>query len=169
MIYEGILPNLSKNIKFFLASFIIVLSIGYFTGIAFVDQTGAKTPAGIQENYMGNEDNPDAAVMKFKKGQHEMLTILHTHILSISLIFFLLGAILLMTRLPEKLKFFLIIEPFFSIILTFGGIYFMWKGILWMKYIVVFSGTLMTLIFATSVLIILYQLLFLKAPHSDNS
>ena len=32
-----------------------------------------------------------AEVMKFKKSEYEILNILHTHILSISVIFFLLG------------------------------------------------------------------------------
>lgn len=165
MNYNGILPRLPKKIKFFLASFVVVLSLGYYTGVSFVNHTDSRTPEGIHENYLGNEDNPDAEVMKFKKGKREMLTILHTHILSISFIFFLLGGILLLAELPEKLKFFLIIEPFFSIIFTFGGIYLMWKGFSWMKYVVMISGTLMTLIFSVSVLIILYQLIFKPATE----
>src|SRR5680860_1066098 len=160
MKYNGLLLKLPLEIKFFLASFIIVLSVGYFTGISFLDHTRSDTPAGIQENYLGNEQNPDAIVMKFKKGKGEMLTIVHTHILSISFIFFLIGGILVFADLPKNLKFFLIIEPFFSIVVTFGGIYLMWAGLEWMKYVVMVSGILMTLIFCVSVLILLYQLLF---------
>lgn len=163
MQYNGLLLRLPKEIKSFLAIFVIVLSAGYITGLLFVDQTETTTPSGIEENYLGNEDDPDAAVMKFEKGEREMLTIIHTHILSISFIFFLLGAIMVFTQLPQKLKFFLILEPFFSILVTFGGIYFVWKGVEWMKYVVLISGLLMTVIFITSVLIVLYQLLFKKA------
>lgn len=159
---NGLLLSLPKEIKFFLATFVIVLSAGYFTGVMFVNQTEAQSPNGIEENYMGNEDDLDAKVMKFKKGDREMLTIIHTHILSMSFIFFLLGGIMIFTKLPNKLKYFLIIEPFFSIIMTFGGIYFLWIGYDWMKYIVMLSGTLMTLIFSVSASIILYQLLIKK-------
>ncbi|MCF4102479.1 hypothetical protein L1I30_12440 [Gillisia sp. M10.2A] len=162
MRYNGLLLNLPKEIKTFLAVFVMVLSVGYFTGLLFVNQTDTTTPDGIEENYMGNEDVEDVAVMKFEKGEREMLTIVHTHILSMSFIFFLLGGIMVFTQLPKKLKFFLIIEPFFSILITFGGIYLMWKGVSWMKYLVMISGVLMTLIFCISVLIILYQLLFKK-------
>ncbi len=162
MNYNGLLLRLPNEIKSFIAVFVLVLSVGYFTGLLFVGQTETTTPEGIEENYLGNENVKDADVMKFKKGDREMLTIIHTHILSMSFIFFLLGGILLLTRLPKKLKFFLIIEPFFSILLTFGGIYFMWKGILWMKYIVILSGILMTSVFLASVLIIFYQLFFKK-------
>lgn len=165
MQYNGLLLRLPKEIKSFLAIFVIVLSAGYITGLLFVDQTETTTPSGIEENYLGNEDDPYAAVMKFEKGEREMLTIIHTHILSISFIFFLLGAIMVFTQLPQKFKFFLILEPFFSILVTFGGIYFVWKGVEWMKYVVLISGLLMTLIFITSVLIVLYQLLFKKATE----
>jgi hypothetical protein len=163
MNYNGLLLTLPKEIKMFLATFVIVLSIGYFTGLLFVNQTSTTDPAGVEENYLGNEDDPDASEMKFRKGGREMLTIIHTHILSMSFIFFLLGGIMVFSSLPQKLKFFLIIEPFISILATFGGIYFMWEGILWMKYIIVISGSLMTLIFSTSVLILLYQLLLKKS------
>lgn len=162
MEYNGLLLQLPREIKAFLAVFVIVLSIGYLTGLLFVGQTESTTPAGIEENYLGNEDDPDAKVMKFEKGEREMLTIIHTHILSISFIFFMLGGIVVFTSLPKKLKFFLIIEPFISILLTFGGIFFVWKGFLWVKYVVLISGILMTLIFISSVLIVLYQLLFMK-------
>jgi hypothetical protein len=156
---HGQIHNFPKYIKIFIAAFVIVLSIGYFTGLLFVRQADSVTPDGIEENYLGNETNEDAAVMKFEKGEREMLTILHTHILSISFIFFLLGVLVAITSLPQKLKSFLMVEPFISILLTFGGIYFMWKGITWMKYIVMISGTLMTAVFLISTGAVLFQLL----------
>ncbi|HER39635.1 MAG TPA: hypothetical protein ENO10_00265, partial [Salinimicrobium catena] len=97
MQYNGLLLTLPREIKTFLAVFVIVLSVGYFTGLLFVGQTETTTPAGIEENYLGNEEDLDAEVMKFKKGEREMLTIIHTHVLSMSFIFFLLGGIVLFT------------------------------------------------------------------------
>ena len=165
MQYNGLLLSFPKEIKTFLAVFVIVLSVGYFTGLLFVMQTETTTPAGIEENYRGNEDDPGAEVMKFEKGEREMLTIIHTHILSMSFIFFLLGGIMLFTQLPKKLKLFLIVEPFFSILVTFGGIFLVWQGIDWVKYVVLVSGILMTSCFAASAGIILYQLLIKKGER----
>lgn len=162
MQYNGLLLSLPKEVKYFIAAFVVVLSFGYYTGLLFVNQTETTHPSGIEENYLGNEEDAEANVMKFKKGEREMLTIIHTHILSMSFIFFLLGGIMLFTKLPIGLKMFLIIEPFFSILLTFGGIYLMWAGVDWMKYVVMISGVFMTLIYTTSVLIALYQLLIKK-------
>ena len=155
---SGLLQRFPKHIKMFISAFVIVLSIGYITGLQFVRQTESIVPNGIEENYLGNEDKKDVKVMKFKKGNREMLTIIHTHILSMSFIFFLLGGLVSMTTLSNKWKAFLMIEPFVSIILTFGGIYLLWMGVSWLKYIVMLSGTLMTMVFIGSAGVVLFQL-----------
>lgn len=158
MNYNGLLTTFPKEIKLFIGAFVIILSIGFFTGLLFVNQTSTTSPDGVEENYLGNEEDENAEVMKFKKSEREMLTIVHTHILSMSFIFFLLGGLVWMTKLPKKLKLFLTVEPFISVILTFGGIYFLWSGVLWMKYVVIFSGILMTVTFTVSAFLVLYQL-----------
>ena len=99
---SGLLQRFPKHIKMFISAFVIVLSIGYITGLQFVRQTESIVPNGIEENYLGNEDKKDVKVMKFKKGKREMLTIIHTHILSMSFIFFLLGGLVSMTTLSNK-------------------------------------------------------------------
>lgn len=157
MVYNGLLTTFPKEIRLFIAAFVVILSVGFFTGLLFVKQTDSVTPSGIEKNYLGNEEDVDAEVMKFKKGEREMLTVIHTHILSMSFIFFLLGGLVWMTKFPKGWKLFLTIEPFFSAILTFGGIYLMWKGISWFKYVVIFSGILMTLTFTFSAGLVLVQ------------
>jgi len=157
MVYNGLLSTFPKEIRLFIGTFVVILSIGFFTGLLFIKETDSTSPAGIEENYLGNEEDEEATVMKFKKGDREMLTIVHTHILSMSMIFFLLGGLVWLTHLPKKWKLFLTIEPFLSVILTFGGIYLMWKGVSWFKYVVIFSGVLMTLTFTCSAAVVLWQ------------
>ena len=154
---HGLLQTFPKYVKLFIASFVVILSIGYSTGLLFVRQTQSVSPDGIEQNYLGNEAIENVKVMKFEKGAREMLTIIHTHILSMSFIFFFLGGLLAMTSIPKRWKAFLMIEPFFSILLTFGGIYFMWMGVTWLKYIVMLSGVLMTLAYFVSASIVLYD------------
>ena len=155
---NGLILNLPKEIKLLIGAFIIVLSIGFYTGLLFVSGTSSANPNGIEEQYLGNEVDEDAKIMKFKKSEREMLSIMHSHVLSMSIIFFLIGIILSITKLNRNTKIFLMIEPFFSVVLTFGGLLLLWKGILWMKYVVMFSGMLMTLTFTLSIAIILFQL-----------
>ena len=159
MSLNGQIFSLPREIKVLIGVFVIVLSIGFFSGLLFVGETSSANPNGIEEQYLGNEHDEDAKVMKFKKSEKEMLSLVHSHVLSMSIIFFLLALIVSITKLKGQLKMFLMVEPLVSVVLTFGGLYFLWTGILWMKYIVMFSGTLMTLSFLLSVLIILKQLL----------
>lgn len=158
MYYNGLLSSFPKEIKIFIGAFVVILSIGFYTGLLFVSQTSTTSADGLVENYNGNEEDEEAEVMKFKKSEREMLTIVHTHILSMSFIFFLLGGLVWLTKLSKKLKLFLTVEPFLSVVLTFGGIYFLWTGMLWMKYVIIFSGFLMTGTFTVSAILVLYQL-----------
>jgi TRAP-type C4-dicarboxylate transport system permease small subunit len=159
MSINGYIFLLPKEIKVLIGVFVVVLSIGFFSGLMFVGETSSANPNGIEEQYLGNEHDEDAEVMKFKKSEKEMLSLVHSHVLSMSVIFFLLALIVSITKLKKQLKMFLMVEPLVSVVLTFGGLYFLWTGILWMKYIVMVSGTLMTFSFLLSVVIILKQLL----------
>ncbi|MGB1449838.1 MAG: hypothetical protein ACPG8F_08360 [Flavobacteriaceae bacterium] len=153
-----LLRNFSKAFKSFLVAFILILSVGYFTGLLFVAQTDSTHPNGVVENYNGNENDEDAVILKFKKGEREMLTILHTHILSIGFIFAFLGLLVWGTEIPLFWKKFLTIEPFVSILVTFGGIYVIWLGYPAMAYLVMISGFLMTLSYIGGVIAVLSAL-----------
>ncbi|MFY0652639.1 MAG: hypothetical protein JXQ96_11425 [Cyclobacteriaceae bacterium] len=137
-------PNYVKRMIFF---FTLSMTVGYFTGFNFIYHTTELKPKGIEQNYNGNEEDEDAEVMMFKKPEKEILTTIHTHILSFSLIFIAMGGILLSVPMNQKIKSFLLVEPFISTIVTFGGIWLLWKGMLWMKYFVMLSGILLTLTF----------------------
>ncbi len=159
---NGVIYGLPRQLKILIGAFVIVLSLGFTTGLLFVGETSSMNPEGIEEHYLGNEDKPDISVMKFRKNEREMLTLVHDHILSLSIVFFLVGLLLSLTDLHSGLKLFLMIEPLVSVLLTFGGLYLMWLGVSWMKYIVFISGTLMAVSFYTAVSIVFFQL-FKKA------
>ena len=78
---NGIIYKLPKEIKLLVGIFIIVLSIGFYTGLLFVNETSSMSVTGIEENYLGNENDEEAQVMKFKKPEKEMLSIVHSHVL----------------------------------------------------------------------------------------
>ena len=155
---HGKIHELPKSAKLLVGFFILTLSFGYYTGLRFVNENTNNTTQGIEEHYLGNESDEDAAEMKFKKSEKEIITTVHNHVVSMSLIFLALGVILLLTSIPKRLKKILIVEPFISIILTFGGIWLMWSGVLWFKYVIIFSGILLTLSYTTSTILILLQL-----------
>lgn len=159
---HGLIHQFPKEIKSLILVFIIVLSVGFYGGLSFVNNTTSMSSSEIESHYLGNENDEAAEVMKFKKSEGEILTVVHNHILSLSVIFFLISLILATTSINKKFKYFLMIEPFLSIILTFGGIYLLWSGITWFKYVVIFSGILMTFSFVSATIAIGYQILFFK-------
>lgn len=158
MTVHGSIHTFPKEIKLLIVSFLIILSIGFFMGISFVNETTDTNPDGVETQYLGNEHIEDAPTMKFKKSEREILTLVHNHMLSLSVIFFMLAIIVATTSINMKFKVFLMVEPFVSILLTFGGIYILWTGVLWFKYIIILSGILMAFSFTASVFIILKQL-----------
>lgn len=173
----GLIHKLPKYVKLFLLAFVLTLSFGYFTGVFFIKHTTEFTPQGIHENYNGNEvevipeenwveDEWEEAEqvelnkpLKFKPSEQEIISTIHTHVISFSLIFLALGALLSITSASVRIKKILIIEPFVSIVLTFGGIWLLWKEVYWMKYIVMLSGVIMTIVFSISVFLITKDIL----------
>ena len=106
---HGVIHQFPREIKFLIIVFVATLSIGYFGGLSFVNDTTNASSKGIQERYLGNEDDEEATKMMFKKSEGEIKTLVHNHILSISVIFFLLAIILSTTSIGMKLKLFLMI------------------------------------------------------------
>jgi len=160
MQFQRSISQFSKEIRILITAFVITLNIGFFTGLNFVNETSTFQPGGIETNYLGNEDNENAEIMQFKKSKKDILTVVHNHILSMSIIFLLLGVLLSFTSINKKLMKVLILEPFISIVLTFGGIYILWTGILWFKYVIMISGIALTISFLFSSFFILKESVF---------
>lgn len=152
------IQHFPKEVKLLIGIFLVILSIGFLSALQFVSVTTEASPKGIQENYLGNEEDLEAEEMKFKKNEKQLLNIIHSHILSMGLIFFVLALLVTTTPIEGFFRRFLLLEPLLSVLATFGGIYFLWKGVLWMKYVVMISGGLMTIAFILSVIVIFYWL-----------
>lgn len=162
-----VLRELPYMLRRLLASFLFVITVGYTLGIAFVDHTTAMHPAGIAERYLGSESVgidpeqlPEDRELQYEKTSSEMLTITHTHILSLSLVFLAVGGIFFFASgMPSWVRSFLIIEPFVSIILTFGGMWLLRYHSQTWSLLIAASGTVMSICFYTMVIVSLWQLL----------
>ena len=157
------LRNLPKELKLLVFLFLITMLFGYGASfILVVDQTGLS-PSGIEENYNGNEDNDEADTIKFKKSKFEMLTSIHSHIFTLSLIFLATGFMAYFTGLPGRIKLFLMAEPLISLVVTFTSLIFLWQGHLIFKYLAYLSGALMHGIFVITLLLLIRELYFVKS------
>ena len=151
------LNQLNKNLKFLLASYLIVLGIGVTTGIIYVGITTSMTPEGTIEKYRGNDDDWET---KQTKEFVDLISHAHQHIITFSFIFLSIGLIFIRNSIIKNpLKLFLIIEPFFSIIITFGGFFILRYLTANFVYIIIISSTLMYACFYIMMFISLYDLL----------
>lgn len=155
---KGTLRRLSGELRALIGIYLLVTSIGFLSALQFVNVTTEGSPQGIEENYLGNEDDLEAEEMKFAKTEKQILNIVHTHMLGMGMLFFILALLVALTPLKGFILKILLLEPLISVLLTFGGIYFLYRGILWMKYLVMASGLLMTLSYVISVAVVGYWL-----------
>ncbi|MGI9531051.1 hypothetical protein [Lutimonas sp.] len=161
---KGALGSMSLQFRLFVVCFVLILNVGFFTGFNFVRVTTSLNSTGIEENYLGNEEDEDAEIMHFKKSEQEVLTLVHNHILSLSLIFFVLGVLMYMTNEKSTTVGFLMFEPFVSLVLTFGGIWLLWKGVIWFKYVIMISGSLMVFSILVMSFLIIKNCLYPSKP-----
>ena len=49
---NGLIYTLPRELKLLITAFIVVLSIGFYTGLLFVKETSSANPNGIEEQYL---------------------------------------------------------------------------------------------------------------------
>ncbi|MGH7521607.1 MAG: hypothetical protein ACREMI_10035 [Gemmatimonadales bacterium] len=105
----------------------IVQLVGYTTSLVFVWHTTRLVPSGVATRYRGAAvDSLATGAMQFPKSFGEMLTITHTHLLSMAVIFVITGVgIALCSRPDERWRRFLIAEPFVALLVSFSAMWLM--------------------------------------------
>jgi hypothetical protein len=108
----------------------IVQLVGYTTSLVFVWHTTRLVPHGVATRYRGEAVDSAAAAaagaMQFPKSFGEMLTITHTHLLSMAVIFVLTGiGVALCARPSLRWRRFLIAEPFVALLASFTAMWLM--------------------------------------------
>ncbi|MBE0643996.1 MAG: hypothetical protein IH600_07940 [Bacteroidetes bacterium] len=159
--------DLPRPLRHLLAAFLITGMIGFTLGAFFVDHTTGTAPSGIAERFRGSEgigvdleQMPAEREIQYEKSPSEMLNVTHTHILALSMLFLLTGGIFsLATGIPPRLKAFLIIEPFVSLIVTFGGMWLVRYHHPGWGYVIAASGLLMAGCYYVMVCVGVYQLM----------
>jgi hypothetical protein len=105
---------------------VIVQLVGYTTSLVFVWRTTRLTPPGIESRYRGASPESAGDAMQFPKSLPEMLTITHTHLLSMAVIFVLMGiGVALCERVGERCKRWLVAEPFGALLVSFSAMWLM--------------------------------------------
>lgn len=135
----------------------VIQLLGYTTALVFVWHTTGLTPGGISGHYRGAEGTEGA--MQFPKSFAEMLTITHTHLLSMAVIFLISGLSLSLTeRVAERWKQRLAVEPFVALLLSFSSMWLMRYVHPGFSILLALSSSLMALTFYLQSFLVLREL-----------
>jgi len=119
------LKNLNSELKYALSGFLIIMSLGIFTGLLYINHTTDMSVFGTLEQYTGSEVKEYDIPEKFPKEYESMLLISHQHIVSFAFISFVLGAIFnFNTIINQKLKKFIESVLAILLILTAVSVFF---------------------------------------------
>ena len=159
-----LLHQLPVKLKLLLLLTVVNLTVGVGIGLYYVANTTELTPAGTAEHFSGSEIDAEFDILeKYPKPVSELLITTHNHILSLTLIFLVIGGIFYFNRrISGRMKTFLIAEPFISILTTFGGIWLIRFAHPAFVYLVIPSGILMYSCYFIMTGVLLFELALKK-------
>jgi hypothetical protein len=139
----------------------LVQVVGYTTSLLFIHHTTGMTPAGVAARYRGAEETGGAsAAMEFPKSFAEMLTITHTHLLSMAAIFVFSGLALALCSAPsERWRRILIVEPFVALLVSFSSMWLMRYADPRFSWLLTLSSAIMAVTFYVQSFFVLRELL----------
>jgi hypothetical protein len=153
------LRDANSTLRTFLTSFLVVLTAGYAVGLLFIDHTTSLTTDGIEQQFLGTPESATMEELRYAKSAHEMFVFLHNHILSLALVFLVLGGIFFFSSVTStRWKTFLMVEPFGAIITTFGGMVLVRYVSPLYTWLVLLSGISLACCYTAMVLLILWEL-----------
>lgn len=163
MSFETKLNQLPSLLKRFLLAYLIVLAVGISVGLFYVTSTTKAKPSGIIERWNGSKVEKNEIPEQYEKSFQEMLMTTHNHILGFSFILLQVGFIFYFNSVVKStLKTILLIEPFLSIILTFGSIWLMRFVSHYFVYLTIISASVLYSSIFVMIIISMYDLAIKK-------
>jgi hypothetical protein len=161
------LSQLDRNLKIFFISFLIALTFGVLTGLAYLNYTTDYSPKGAIERFKGSEgellENEFDIPENYAKTISEMLITTHNHVIGFSLIFISIGYIFYFNSVVTRnWKKFFMIEPFISTVISFGSFWLVRFVNVNFIYITIISAVLIYSSYFFMTGISLYELIFKK-------
>ena len=163
------LRSLSPFLRKFILILVLTLDMGYAAGFKMLQNRSELSVKGVQEQILGNEDDEEATEFKYMMSENQLYGLIHSHVMGLAPVFFLIGMLFYFTRFKQRIKMLISSELLLSLITTFGGLWLLWKGFDWAVYLVMISGGLMHLGFAIASLGILADILMAHAPSRAQS
>lgn len=155
------LRDADATLRVFLTMVLLVITVGYGVGLMFVEHTTALNIRGIEEQFLGNEQSISQQEIRYAKSAHEMFVFMHNHILSLGLVFFVVGGVFWFSSLVStKTKTLLMVEPLVAILTTFGGMALVRYVSPVFSWLVLISGISLAVCYTAMVTLIVRELWF---------
>ena len=155
--------SLDTNLKKLLTYYLFTIGMGFSLGVLYVYLNSEFSNTGMVEQYVGNNNEWEPKLPKTLK---DLVSHTHEHITMFSIIFLSLGLIFSYNSVIRGFwKSFLILEPFISIIITFGGFFIIRYITTTFSYVIIISSFLMYICFYIMLFVCLYELIFLQKEN----
>ncbi|MFN3871958.1 MAG: hypothetical protein ACK4R9_03050 [Ignavibacterium sp.] len=156
--------QLPIQLKKMIAALLLSLTFGVLIGLGFLYYTTSYSTKGAIERYNGSQVSEEFEIAEnYPKPISEIFITTHNHIIAFTLIFTVIASIFYFSSIVNNsLKTFLLVEPFISIIISFGSLWLMRFVNPNFVFLMAVSSTLIYLSYFTIVSLILYEIFFKK-------
>lgn len=154
--------QLPVQLKKMIAALLLSLTFGVLIGLGFLYYTTSYSTKGAIERYNGSQVSEEFEIAEnYPKPISEIFITTHNHIIAFTLIFTVIASIFYFSSIVNNsLKTFLLVEPFISIIISFGSLWLMRFVNPNFVFLMAVSSTLIYLSYFTMVSLILYEIFF---------
>ncbi len=149
------LYRFNLNMKLLITFFLIFSALGYLSNLAIIYQRTGFSTIGTVEYYRGSQEE-----LKFPKSYPELLENLHFHLYSLPLTLLVLVHIFNLASVREGLKVFVTSAAILAAALVVISPWMIRYVAAPFAYLAPFTGLLMTLVFALTITVPLFELWF---------
>lgn len=151
-----LISELGKLQKTLVHAILITLTAGMIAGLLLVALQIGTSPEAVTTHLRG--DPTDEFQLEYGRSLLQLTTTVHNHVIGFTFIFAIIGFLLSLCRRPARFIPFLIVEPFISIITTFGSMYLIKYISGEFVWLMILSSTLIYLTYFVSVVVIWREL-----------
>ena len=153
------LKNLPQDIKYLLSIFLLSMTLGISTGLAYIYITTNMNTSGITERFNGSEVIDNQIPENYPKPIENMILTTHNHLINFSFISIILAMIFYFnTIINGWIKTIIIVEPFIGTIIMFGSMWLMRYANPIFSYIVMIASIITYSLWFLMIFISLYDL-----------
>lgn len=152
------------QLKKLILALLFSLTFGICIGLGFLYYTTSYSPQRATERYNGSQASDEFEIAEnYPKPISEIFITTHNHVIAFTLIFTVVAIIFYFSSVLNGVwKTFLLIEPFISIVISFGSLWLMRFVNPNFVYLMAVSSSMIYLSYFTMLSLITYEIIFKK-------